>query len=307
MLKQNLQLKLSQKLSPQQIKLMKLIQLSTLDLEQKIQSEIAENPALESGKENVEINVDSENQSEDFEEIDLDPYLSDDEIPSYKLNLNSFSESDVENKIPISSEIGFHQKIKNQLSSLVLNKEENMIAEFLIGSIDESGYIRRTSQDIIDDLAFTQNIFIEEKKLNKILTKVQTLDPPGIGAKNLQECLSIQLKRKKSTSYINVAIKIINDGFDLFSKKHFKKIQDKFNINEIDLKLSLKEIEKLNPKPGSSLSSTTVNTHIVPDFILSIVNEKLIVTINSRNFPELHLSNSYIDMIKGYNESPKKK
>ena len=144
MLKQNLQLKLSQKLSPQQIQLMKLIQLSTLDLEQKIQSEIAENPALESGKENVEINVDSENQSEDFEEIDLDPYLSDDEIPSYKLNLNSFSESDVENKIPISSEIGFHQKIKNQLSSLVLNKEENMIAEFLIGSIYDSGYIRRT-------------------------------------------------------------------------------------------------------------------------------------------------------------------
>ena len=306
MLKQNLQLKLSQKLSPQQIQLMKLIQLSTLDLEQKIQSEIAENPALESGKENVEINVDSENQSEDFEEIDLDPYLSDDEIPSYKLNLNSFSDSDVENKIPISGEIGFHQKIKNQLSSLVLNKEENMIAEFLIGSIDDSGYIRRTSQDIIDDLAFTQNIFIEEKKLNKILTKVQTLDPPGIGARNLQECLSIQLKRKKSTSYINVAIKIINDGFDLFSKKHFKKIQDKFNINEIDLKLSLKEIEKLNPKPGSSLSSTIVNTHIVPDFILSIVNEKLIVTINSRNFPELHLSNSYMDMIKGYNESPKK-
>ena len=197
MLKQNLQLKLSQKLSPQQIQLMKLIQLSTLDLEQKVQNEIAENPALESGKENIEINVDSENQSEDFEEIDLDPYLSDDEIPSYKLNLNSFSESDVENKIPISGEIGFHQKIKNQLSSLVLNKEENMIAEFLIGSIDDSGYIRRTSQDIIDDLAFTQNIFIEEKKLNKILTKVQTLDPPGIGARNLQECLSIQLKEKK--------------------------------------------------------------------------------------------------------------
>ena len=311
MLKQQLQIKLSQKLSPQQIKLMKLIQLSTLDLEQKIEMEMGENPALESGTESVK----SENQESDFEEttkietdeIDIDQYLSDDEIPSYRLYTNNYSSDDQERTIPLSGGISFHQSLLQQMGNLILNEDEMLIAEFLIGSIDDSGYLRRSDDELIDDLAFTQNIFTDKKQLSKIIRSVQTLDPPGVGARSLQECLKLQLeKKKKDRPEVVHALKIIQDEFDHFSRKHYSKLQDRVGITQEELKKSLDLISRLNPKPGGALSSTVQNTHVVPDFILSIEDGQIEVQLNRRNAPQLKVSNAYKEMLTGYQESPKK-
>jgi RNA polymerase sigma-54 factor len=311
MLKQQFNLKLSQKLSPQQIQLMKMIQLTTLDFEQKLQNEIEENPALENGKEEIdsldEYQEDyNENEVIDTQEIDIDAYLSDDEIPSYLLNSNNYSADDEEKTVPITGGIGFHQHLKVQLSSLILTPDEERIAEFLIGSIDDSGYLRRSLLDIMDDLAFTQNIIVNEEQLELVLEKIHSLDPAGVGARTLQECLSIQLSRKQLSVPQIMASKIINEAFELFSKKHFVKLQDKFDVDEDLLKQGLKEIERLNPKPGGALSGIFQNTHIVPDFILTIENGILNVELNRRNAPELHISSSYKEMMKGYKEAPVK-
>ena len=311
MLKQHLQLKLAQKLSPQQIQLMKLIQLPTLDFEQRIQNEIEENPALESGKEKEdnELNeslYEEQNDVIDTQDIDIDAYLSDDEIPSYHLNTNNYSSDDEEKSIPLAGGIGFHENLKSQIGALILTEEEKQIAEFLIGSLDDSGYLRRSLQDLADDLAFTQNILVTEKQIEHVLKKVQEIDPPGVAARDLQECLALQLERKSLTVDIIMATRIIQEAFDLFTKKHYKKIQDKFDVDEEMLKSGIKEIEKLNPKPGGALSGVFQNTHIVPDFSLTIENGELNVVLNRRNAPELHVSSTYQEMLKGYKESQNK-
>jgi RNA polymerase sigma-54 factor len=237
MLKQQLQLKLSQKLSPQQIQLMKLIQLSTLDLEQRIQSEIGENPALEKGKE-IDDDLISSDQYDDYqqdqnintEDINIDAYLSDDEIPSYRTSTNNQSNDDNEKMIPFSGRVSFHEYLGAQLQSLILDDLERPIAEFLIGSIDNSGYIRRTEEDLIDDLAFTQNLVVNISQLKSVLSKIQSLDPPGVGARSLKECLSIQLSRKqRERPEISLSKNIIDNAFNEFSRKHYKKLQDRFN------------------------------------------------------------------------------
>lgn len=311
MLKQQLQIKLSQKLSPQQIKLMKLIQLSTLDLEQKIEAEMGENPALESGAEVVK----SDNQENDFEEntkietdeIDIDQYLSDDEIPSYRLYSNNYSSDDEERSVPLSGGISFHQSLLQQMGNLILNEDEMLIAEFLIGSIDDSGYIRRSDDELIDDLAFTQNIFTDKNQLNKVIRSVQSLDPPGVGARSLKECLQLQLeKKKKDRPEVVHALKIIKDEFDHFSHKHYTKLQDRVGITQEELKEALELIGKLNPKPGGALSSTIQNTHVVPDFILTLEDGRIEVKLNRRNAPQLKVSNAYKDMLEGYQEGNKK-
>jgi len=311
MLKQQLQIKLSQKLSPQQIKLMKLIQLSTLDLEQKIETEMGENPALESGVEQIK----SDNEDSDFEEntkietdeIDIDQYLSDDEVPSYRLYSNNYSSDDEERTIPLSGGISFHQNLLQQMGNLILNEDQMLIAEFLIGSIDDSGYLRRTDDELIDDLAFTQNIFTEKEELEKIIRTVQTLDPPGVGARSLQECLQLQLEKKKKDRPVVVhALKIIKDEFDHFSHKHYSKLQDRVGITEEELKKALDLISRLNPKPGGALSNTVQNTHVVPDFILTLEDGRIDVQLNRRNAPQLKISNAYKEMLSGYQESVKK-
>ena len=311
MFKQQLQLKLSQKLSPQQIQLMKLIQLSTLDLEQKIEAEIGENPALESG---IEKNV-GESKEDDFEdttkissdEIDVDQYLSDDEIPAYRLYTNNYSADDEDKTVPVSGGISFHQYLYQQMGNLILNENEMQIAEFLIGSIDDSGYIRRTNYELIDDLAFTQNIMVENRQLEKILKAVQSLDPPGVGARSLQECLQLQLeKKKKDRPEIVNALHIITDEFDHFSHKHFIQLQERVGVTKDELKEALDIIGKLNPKPGGALSNTIQNTHVVPDFILTIEEGKIEVTLNRRNAPHLKVSNAYKEMLTGYQESTSK-
>ncbi|MCH1433212.1 MAG: RNA polymerase factor sigma-54 [Flavobacteriaceae bacterium] len=311
MLKQQLQIKLSQKLSPQQIKLMKLIQLSTLDLEQKIEAEMGENPALESGAEVVK----SDNQENDFDEntkietdeIDIDQFLSDDEIPSYRLYSNNYSSDDEERSVPLSGGISFHQSLLQQMGNLILNEDEMLIAEFLIGSIDDSGYIRRSDVELIDDLAFTQNIFTDKNQLNKVIRSVQSLDPPGVGARSLKECLQLQLeKKKKDRPEVVHALKIIKDEFDHFSHKHYTKLQDRVRITQEELKEALELIGKLNPKPGGALSSTIQNTHVVPDFILTLEDGRIEIKLNRRNAPQLKVSNAYKDMLEGYQEGNKK-
>lgn len=313
MLKQQLQIKLAQKLSPQQIQLMKLIQLSTLDLEQRVQSELGENPALENS---VNDDKDFENEVEadyddhthiDGKDIDVDQYLSDDEIPSYRLYANNFSHDDDENVRPISGGVSFHQFLQQQLSNLILNEEETEIAAFLVGSIDESGYIRRSNEELLDDLAFTQNVMVSEVKLEKTLKAVQTLDPPGVGARSLKECLLLQLKRKKKDRpEIANAIAIIEKEFRHFSLKHFNKLQERLNLSEKELKEAVKLISRLNPKPGGALSNVNQNTHVVPDFILTFEEGKLEVHLNRRNAPDLQISNAYNEMLRGYQQSKNK-
>ena len=308
-MKQYLKLKLNQKLSPQQIQLMKLIQLPTIDFEQKIKQELEENPALEI-KDNNNDALDEEfsnsnedelnNESIDDEDINIEDYINYDDTPAYKLSYNTNNDSE-NSEIPLASGISFTEYLLNQLNTLRLNDDEAKIAEFLVGSIDNSGYLRQNTDEIIDDLAFTQNIQVSTEKLNKILSIVQQLDPPGVGAQSLQECLILQLKRKPSNKQINLANNIIKKSFDQFSKKHFNKLIEKYDINEKELKAAINEIEKLNPKPGNSYSNYEKPVEqIIPDFKIEISNNSLALTLNNRNNPVLKISNHYNEMLKGY-------
>jgi RNA polymerase sigma-54 factor len=308
MLKQSLQYKLLQKLSPQQIQLMKLIQLPTQAFEEKVKQEIEENPALDSGKEsNDDIDSDLQNEYDDVgnesieTDINIDEYLSDDEMPSYKTQSNNYSSDDEEKTIPYASGTSFNQYLTSQLNTFRFNEQEQQVAEFLVGSIDESGYIRRPIEDIVDDLAFSENIFTDQEEVKRMLNYVQQLDPAGVGAQSLEECLIIQLKRKSESPSRNLAILILDKAFEHFVKKHYKKLIQKFDITEDELKEAIHEIERLNPKPGGSFSGNDkIAEQIVPDFSIRIVEGKLELTLNSRNAPELHISNEYNNMLKGY-------
>ena len=300
-MKQYLKLKLSQKLSPQQIQLMKLIQLPTLDFEQKIQREIEENPALEQGQNSSDDNHE-ENQDDypESDDINIDDYINYDDTPSYKLNSNNSSGKEEKN-IPYSSGISFTQHLLSQLKPISLSEKKMKIAEFLVGSIDESGYIRLEVEEIIDDLAFTQNIFIDQKELKEVLKVVQDFDPPGVGALSLQECLIIQLEKKQKTKYVELAIEIIKNSFEQFSKKHFEKLMNKYSIDEPELKEVISLISKLNPKPGGAYSGGGKPIEqIVPDFKISLENNELNLNLNYRNSPFLNISKDYDEMLRGY-------
>ncbi|MBO2543283.1 RNA polymerase factor sigma-54 [Salegentibacter sp. BDJ18] len=319
MLKQQLNLKLSQKLSPQQIQLMKLIQLPTQAFEQRIKQELEENPALEDGK--VETKDEYEEYEDDYSdreredegtesieaEIDVDEYLSDDEVPNYKLQANNYSADDDEKSVPYASGTSFTQYLTTQLSTLRFDETEEQIAAFLVGSVDESGYLRRELQDVVDDLAFTQNIYTDEAAVEKVLKKVQELDPAGVGARSLQECLLIQLRRKEPTKGVEMAEDILERSFDQFSKKHYTKILSRHDISEDELREAIDVIEHLNPKPGGSYSGNTrMVEHVIPDFTIKIVDGDLELSLNGRNAPQMHVSRDYSDMLKGYKESKEK-
>ena len=316
MLKQSFNFKLLQKLCPQQIQLMKLIQLPTQAFEERLKQEIEENPALDTGKEEAENFEDSlENEYEDdgnekidAEDINIDEYLSDDEVPSYKTQANNYSSDDEDRNMPYAAGTSFHQSLQNQLNTFRINEEERIIAEFLVGSIDDSGYIRRDILDLVDDLAFTQNVFTTEEKVLELLTNVvQKLDPIGVGARDLKECLVIQLKTKSAQKIRTLAIDILENSFDHFVKKHYTKLMEKFDISEDELKEVIKEISKLNPKPGSSYAGNNkIAEQIIPDFSIKIIDGNLDLTLNSRNAPELHVSREYNNMLKGYQESKEK-
>ena len=316
-LKQFLQFKLSQKLSPQQIQLMKLIQLPTQAFEQRLKQELEENPALDTGKdkESKDDPLDEFDNTDDYEDsdtieaedINVDEYLSDDEIPDYRTHSNNYSADDDEKSVPYASGTSFTQHLTNQLNTFRLNDNEREIANFLVGSVDESGYIRRSLSDITDDLAFTQNIYTTEEEVENVLKVVHQLDPAGVGARNLQECLSIQLQRKPKHEFTDLAITIIDDAFEQFTKKHYKKLMQKFNISEAQLRGAIEEIEHLNPKPGGSYAGNNkIVEHIVPDFAIKIVDGELELTLNGRNAPELHVSREYSNMLKGYKNAKEK-
>lgn len=318
MLKQQLQFKLSQKLSPQQIQLMKLIQLPTQAFEQRLKQELEENPALENGKEDTldyekDLNDDYDSDYEEHEQINtedinIDEYISDDEIPDYRLQSNNYSADNEEKVMPYAAGVSFHEYILGQLNTFRFSEGEYEIAMFLVGSIDEGGYIRRTLSDIVDDLAFTQNIIVSEEQIkNVLLHSIHELDPPGVGARDLRECLLIQLYKKEQTPAVERAIAVLEKSFEQFTKKHYQKLLQKHNISEGELKEAIQEIERLNPKPGGSYAgSNKVIEHVVPDFAIRITEGELELTLNGRNAPELHVSRTYNNMLKGYKDAKDK-
>lgn len=316
-LKQYLQFKLSQKLSPQQIQLMKLIQLPTQAFEQRLKQELEENPALDTGKDDTGDDAFDEfdnstdefndNDTIDADDINIDEYLSDDEIPDYRTQANNYSADDEEKSVPYAAGTSFTQHLINQLNTFRLSEQDQEIAYFLVGSVDESGYIRRSLSDITDDLAFTQNVYTTEDEVEKVLKIVHQLDPAGVAARNLQECLSIQLSRKEQNPAIELASAIIDKAFEQFTKKHYKKLMQKFSIDEEQLKDAIEEIERLNPKPGGSYAGNNkIVEHIVPDFAIKIIDGELELTLNGRNAPELHVSREYNNMLKGYKDTKDK-
>jgi len=315
MLKQFLQFKLSQKLSPQQIQLMKLIQLPTQAFEQRLEEELVENPALESGKEEVETDeyadnsddYDDDNDKIETEDINIDEYLSDDETPDYKYQANNYSDDDEDKTQPFAASVTFHQDLINQLNTFILDDNQRAIAEFLVGSIDDSGYIRRTLTEIVDDLAFTQGVYTDEESVEQIIKIVQELEPVGVAARDLQECLLLQLKHKTPSLSIDLAIKIIEEQFESFTKKHYEKLLQKFDATKDDLRAAIEEIERLNPKPGGAYSGNLRPIqNIIPDFAIKIVEGELELTLNGRNAPELHVSKDYQQMLQGYKDSAQK-
>ncbi len=317
MLKQQLNFKLSQKLSPQQIQLMKLIQLPTQAFEQRISQEIEENPALDNGKDEGD-KLDDDYNNEEYEDYDdggevietdinVDDYLSDDETPSYRLSANNYSADDEEKQTPYASGTSFNQFLLQQLRTHRFTEQQEEIAQFLVGSVDESGYIRRELQDIVDDLAFTQNIYTSEEEIEKVLKVVQGLDPAGVAARDLRECLLIQLGRKGDTPSVSLATRILSETFDHFTKKHYKKLISKFDVTEDQLRDAIHEIEGLNPRPGGTYSGNSrMVEHVVPDFAIKIVEGQLELTLNGRNAPELHVSREYTNMLKGYKDTKEK-
>ena len=314
MLKQFLNLKLSQKLSPQQIQLMKLIQLPTQAFEQRLLEEMNENPALETGKEDEEYEKDEfenddyddydDSESIDADDINIDEYLSDDDTPDYKTQANNYSDDDEARESPLAAPISFHQDLINQLNTFILDDHEREIAEFLVGSIDDMGYIRRSIPDIVDDMAFTQAIYTDEYMVERMLQVIHQLEPSGVGARDLQECLLLQLKHKTPTESVELAAEIIENQFDAFTKKHYDKLIQKFNISNEQLKKAIYEIEKLNPKPGGGFTGNNkVTENVVPDFAIRIVDNDLELSLNGRNAPSLHVSKDYQEMMQTYKDS----
>ena len=311
MLKQTLAQKLQQKLSPQQIQLMKLVQLPTQSLEARIKQEIEENPALQEGKEKAgdtfENDASDEREVRDsMEEINWDDYLGDDDTPDYKTKANNYSSDDELYEAPVIVNESFHDSLISQLRLRDLNTEELELATYLVGTIDDDGLLRRELIDIVDDLAFSQGVFTEEKELERLLEIIQDLDPPGVGGRDLRECLILQLERKRPSFKVNLALSILEDYFDSFVKRHYQKLMDRLGVNEDELRDAIEEIGRLNPKPGGSSNLSRPTENVIPDYNLQIVDEELELTLNGRNAPELSLSNQYREMLEHYKASKEK-
>jgi RNA polymerase sigma-54 factor len=309
MLKQKLQQKLLQKLSPQQIQMIKLLEIPAMQLEQRIKKELEENPILEEGEdedpETVTQDEDdrTDENDQDNEEFSLEDYIEDDDTPNYKLSTNNYSDDGKRPDIPFTSTSGFHAHLESQLGLRSLTERQEILAQYILGNIDDDGYLRRRLEAIVDDLAFTQNITTSEEELFEVLQIVQDFDPPGVGARDLQECILLQLERKNQSSHtVVLARKIMKSHFQEFTRKHFDKILKRMNISEDDLKIAIDEILKLNPKPGSSYSDPLSPSaqHIVPDFILDIKDGEFVLSLNSHNVPELRINRTYSEMLETY-------
>jgi len=325
-LSQSLQQKLLQKLSPQQIQLMKLLQVPTANLEERIKEEMEENPALELEEEkhdeyeeakdefteNGEETFDEPDGSEnDYDNIDISDYVKDgdDDIADYKLRDDNYGSDDDDKKtIPFKTETSFYETLLDQLGLLKLDDKEQRVAEQIVGSIDEDGYLRRETTAIVDDLAFRQNIMTTEEEVESIIKRIQQFDPPGVAARDLQECLLLQLNRMQDEGKnVTVAIKAISKYFDEFTKKHYEKIQRGLDLNDEQLKEVMQQIIRLNPKPGGNVGEINkAESYVVPDFFIINNGGKLELTLNSRNAPELRISEGYRDMLKEYDRGTKK-
>ncbi|MFN4852905.1 MAG: RNA polymerase factor sigma-54 [Bacteroidota bacterium] len=322
MLKQSLQQKLLQKLSPQQIQLMKLLQVTTLELDQRIKEEIEINPALEEGSDEPEkddenfSDLDYDHEEEAFEnkensreDFNLDEYIDDDEIPSYKLQVKNNGEDDDRREIPITGTVSFQDTLVNQLGMVTMDDYHYQLALTVIGNIDDNGYLVRDLLSMSDDLVFSQNIQASEDDLLDVLRVIQSFDPPGVGARNLKECLEIQLRRKialhsQSHSVLELALSVVTQQMEEFSKKHYEKIQKKLNLSDEMLKQVIAEILHLNPRPGNSVAEGKRSSqHITPDFMIYENDGRLELTLNSRNAPELRVSRAYKEMLQEYAQS----
>ncbi len=310
-----IQQKLLQKLSPQQIQVIKLLEIPTLQLEQRIKKELEENPVLELEGEGEEPEEDNEirddadpNNDVDNDEFTFDDYYEDEEIPSYKLNTNNYSKDEVFVDIPFSVGTTFHEFLYEQLGMVKFTEEQQQLAEYVIGNIDDDGYLRRDLASICDDLAFNMNMEVSENELLVILKEIQQFDPPGVGSRDLRECLLIQLS-KKNRDENKIATLIVSDFFEEFTKKHYSKIQAKLELSDEDLKDAIDHILKLNPKPGSSYSNplNKSNQHIVPDFILEIEEGEFNLSLNQRNVPDLKINETYLAMLRAMGENHKEK
>ena len=310
MLRQQLQQKLQQKLSPAQIQVIKMLEIPTLELESRIRQEIEENPVLEEGSETSEqeeeedLNLGNENDSTD--DFDLNDYMSDDDIPDYKLISNNASRDDKHEDIPFSAGFTFHEYLAGQVGLLHLNEHERKLVEYIIGNIDEEGYLRRDAESMVDDIVFQAGIQTNDDEMKRLIKFVHQFDPAGVGAVNLQECLQLQLERREPTETIKNARRIINDFFEEFSKKHYDKIIRAMNLTEESLKDSLNEITRLNPKPGNAWSGNVLErsfSTIVPDFIIENDNGVLTVQLNNSNVPDLRVNSTYNDMFEDYSNN----
>ncbi|MCQ2959208.1 MAG: RNA polymerase factor sigma-54 [Bacteroidales bacterium] len=330
MLDQKLLLKQQQKLSPQQIQVIKMLEIPTMELDTRIKEEIEANPALEvddnnddnEEQEKIDSNEntsDSDNydddnsddgltSTDDNKEFDIDDYFDEDEYSNYKYSANNSSPDDDRKEIPFSGGNSFQENLKSQLGLLDLSDEELSIADFIIGNIDEDGYLRRDLESISDDILLLQNNTVSVEELQRILSAIQTLDPAGIGATSLQECLILQLDRKQRTPETVTAKAILKDFYEEFTKKHFDKIQQGLEIEEEDLKAAMDVILKLNPKPGNGTADSyakTINQTIIPDFNLENINNEMILSLNSRNVPNLKVSRTYVNMLQEYKPTQK--
>ncbi len=324
-LSQRLQQKLAQKLSPQQIQLMKLLQVPTANLEERVKEELEENPALEAAEDGFDEKEDGDGEfekeetpqddyemdgsEEDYENIDISDYVSDgdDEVGDYKYRDDHYGQEETRT-IPHRVETTFYDTLKTQLLMLDLDDRQQKIAEQIIGSIDDDGYLRRPSASIADDLAFRQNIMCNEHEIESLVRMIQEFDPPGVAARDLQECLLLQLKRKESEGdNVKQAITVIEQYFDEFTKKHYDKIQKSMNLDDEQIKEIINQIIRLNPKPGGQVGEINkLETYVIPDFFVMNVNGKLAVSLNSKNAPDLRISEGYRDMLKDYDRGNKK-
>ena len=300
---------LGQRLSPQQIQFIKLLQVPTAELDSRIEEELEINPALEEGKDEPDTLEDEygEEESSKDDEIDIDDYLQDDDYADYKTRGDSGGQEE-EREMPIAMSTTLNDQLMTQLGYLGLDERQEKIGKQLIGSIEGDGYIRRELDAIVNDLAFSQNVMTDVDELEDILMKIQDFDPAGIAARNLQECLLLQLERKiDQTEAVQLATRIVDECFDEFTKKHYDKITKKLDVEDEELfKEAIQTITKLNPKPGGAGSGLVRTQYLMPDFIINEQNGELVLSLNSRNAPDLRVSSSYAEMLKAYDKSDKK-
>jgi RNA polymerase sigma-54 factor len=317
MLKQHLQQKLLQKLSPQQIQFIKLLQVPTVSLDTRIKEELEENPALEDPSlmiaeepkneyDDTPDDFDASANEENTDEFNVDDYLQDDNVNDYSTSYNNSDDDEDKKETPIAIESTFFESLQEQLDLVPLSDKDFIIGKQIIGSLDDDGYLRRPITSMIDDLAFSQNVIVEEEDVMDMLRIIQSFDPAGIAARDLQECLTLQLKRKEQTPLITKAIEVVENYLDEFTRKHYDKLEKSLNLQSDELKEIINEILRLNPKPGDSNQVTTKQLQVIPDFHVSNNDGVLILTLNSKNAPELRVSRSYIDMFEHYDKAASK-